>query len=398
MKRIFLSVFLCLPVLADAAVCEVEDKSICKAADKGDTEAQLTLGYMYYSGEADRQDSKLAFQWFKKAAEQGNATALNWLGKMYHEGEVDLQDYTKTFKLFKISAEQGNQYAQFYLGDMYKEGIGVNKDYRQAYLWIEKAAEQGNAEAQFELGIMSKEAQTYGKAIKWFNKSAENNNAEAQFELASIYHYGSLGYHGVNGVEKNREKAIYWYEKALSNGYFDDAKKRLDELNSESYSSNKGVMSSVIGWGKSITGDAPIKEEDNYLHVVNLKINIGSRQVGSFFSSNYYSNKRICNDAIKQMYVAATNGITLSATCVMNLGPRYDAPLDEVRLAGVTYMGYQQASKFSTYKRYPISDFNECKSIANQLRGQAEKEPSGFFGIFFCTPEQNISQVTRGYK
>lgn len=164
-------------------------------------------------------------------------------------------------------------------------------------------------------------------------------------------------------------------------------------LNSESDSSNKGFMSLVIGWGKSIMGEvpmideAPMIDEDNNGHVIQVQINIGGHPAGMFFSTPY-SNKRLCNEAMKQMYVAATNGSTLSATCKMDLGTAYGDNLNKIRLYGVTYMGYQQKSTFSTYALLPMTDLNECKLRANKLRGPVEKEPSAFSGIYFCLPEQ----------
>ncbi|MFH6895737.1 tetratricopeptide repeat protein [Providencia huaxiensis] len=399
MKGMLVSIFLFLPILAEASICEIEDRTICEAANKGDAEAQLTLAYMYHSGEAGSQDQNgllQAFSWFKKSAENGNAIAQNWVGSMYKDGEIVPQDYKKSILWYKKSAEQGYEYGQFNLGSMYKNGYGVTADTRKAYFWFEKAAEQGHSGAQFELAVMSKGAKTYGKALKLFNKAAENDNAEAQFELASIYHYGSLRYHGVRGVEKDKGKAIYWYEKARSNGYVEGVDKRLDELNSVGDSSNKGVINSVTQWSKSITDAPSLNDEDKQLHVVNITVNIGSQQVGNYFGANYYSNKDVCQDAIKQMYVASTNGITLSANCKLSLGSNHDAPLEEVLLAGVTYMGYQQASKFSTYQKYPISDLTACKAKANKMKIQASNEPTGFFGIFFCMPAQNVEKVLYG--
>ena len=46
-----------------------------KAADRGNADAQVSLGYMYLHGRGVPQDDALAVTWYRKAADQGNADA-----------------------------------------------------------------------------------------------------------------------------------------------------------------------------------------------------------------------------------------------------------------------------------------------------------------------------------
>jgi TPR repeat protein len=44
--------------------------------------------------------------------------------------------------------------------------------------------------------------------VKWFRKSAEQGFARAQYRLGSCYHNGE-------GVEADKNTALYWYKKAM---------------------------------------------------------------------------------------------------------------------------------------------------------------------------------------
>ena len=77
-------------LLTDAEVGLVPDGSVSDGvealkarAEKGDADAQYSLGWAYKNGEGVQQDYAEAVKWFRKAAEQGNALAQNNLGFSY---------------------------------------------------------------------------------------------------------------------------------------------------------------------------------------------------------------------------------------------------------------------------------------------------------------------------
>ncbi len=51
----------------------IED--LISAAESGDAEAQLSLGYCYDTGDGVKKSYKKAVFWYTKAAEQGNVDA-----------------------------------------------------------------------------------------------------------------------------------------------------------------------------------------------------------------------------------------------------------------------------------------------------------------------------------
>ena len=102
----------------------------------------------------NRGDYAQAVKSFRNAAEQGNADALLNLGFMYNRGKGVPQDYAKALVWYRKAAEQGYALAQFNLGLMYHKGEGVKQDNAEAVMWYREAAEQGFADAQINLGLM----------------------------------------------------------------------------------------------------------------------------------------------------------------------------------------------------------------------------------------------------
>ena len=78
------------------------------AAERGDIEAQYTLGDLYYFGhEGVPQDIAEAARWYRSAAEQGEPTSQMWLAIAYHHGERGLpQDYSKAARWYRLAGAE----------------------------------------------------------------------------------------------------------------------------------------------------------------------------------------------------------------------------------------------------------------------------------------------------
>lgn len=118
---------------------------INESAEKGEIEAQLKLGELYYIGETVSQDKKLAREWFNKVLEQ----------KEKGNFAIDLAEYyteinhpSLTFYFYLINAKEGNPVSQYNIGLMYKDGIGTIKNLSEAKSWFEKAYENGDNDAK----------------------------------------------------------------------------------------------------------------------------------------------------------------------------------------------------------------------------------------------------------
>jgi len=138
------------------------------AAQRGDADAQNSLGVRYRDGQGFgqdhaqtavwfqgvRQDYAQAVAWLRKAVDQGHAAAQLELGVLYGHGQGVEQDHAQTVMWYRKAAEQGYVLAQDYLGFMYRDGWGVERDDAQAIEWFRKAAEQGDGDAQEALRKM----------------------------------------------------------------------------------------------------------------------------------------------------------------------------------------------------------------------------------------------------
>jgi len=72
-------------------------------------------------------------------------------------------------------------------------------------------------------GMAAYDAGDYAKAYELlYPLAAYKRNAEAQFHMGMIYFYGE-------GVEKDVDKAMDWWKKAMRNGHT-DAAYRLSEI------------------------------------------------------------------------------------------------------------------------------------------------------------------------
>lgn len=158
------------------------------AAEKGNADAQFTLGAIYagcrydakepyfedtssnfaYTMLGEKIDLKRAAYWYTLAAKQGHVMALNNLGNAYRKGAGVEQNLVKATELIRNAAEHGNLHAQLIYGDMFRDGevcirvvtdsikgdafiINAKPDIRLAKEWWTKALKNGNEKAKERL-------------------------------------------------------------------------------------------------------------------------------------------------------------------------------------------------------------------------------------------------------
>lgn len=161
---------------------EVAQKIIRNAAEKGNADAQFTLGTIYagaeyrtekpyFMGESTMFGDKINYShaayWYNKAAEQGHLKAMYNLGNAYRKGTGVEQNFLKATQLISKAAEQGENRAQLAFGDMYREGevfiyattdsitgdsyyIHPEPNIRLAKIWWKKAAESNDEDIRDE--------------------------------------------------------------------------------------------------------------------------------------------------------------------------------------------------------------------------------------------------------
>lgn len=80
---------------------------------------------------------------WREAADQGDAEAQMHLGYLYEQGLGVERDLEQAVSLYRRAAQAGLADAQYQLGLMYELGIGVESDPDEAQAWYLRAVEQG---------------------------------------------------------------------------------------------------------------------------------------------------------------------------------------------------------------------------------------------------------------
>ncbi|KAH9498267.1 Protein sel-1 1 [Bulinus truncatus] len=186
-------------------------------ADKGDQQAQIVLGTLYYQGGKGVQiNHEQAYHYFSTAAEAGNGHAMGYLGKMHSEGSPFVkQSNTTAYEYFKKSAEKNNHIGQAGLGLMYLNGLGVEKDTNKAFRYFSLASDQGSVDGQLQLGIMYFSGigvrKDYKMAVKYFTMASQNGHVLAFFNLAQMHATGT-------GVLRNCHTAVELFKNVAERG------------------------------------------------------------------------------------------------------------------------------------------------------------------------------------
>lgn len=111
----------------------------------------FVLGVLTLTSAVEAQQSEADVAQLHRMAERGNADAQFTLGGMYGSGRGVSQDFGVSFAWYRRAAEQGHVLAQSTLGFMYESGLGVTPDLRMAATWFRRAAEQGDVIARDSL-------------------------------------------------------------------------------------------------------------------------------------------------------------------------------------------------------------------------------------------------------
>ena len=102
-------------------------KELQPFAERGHTDAQYYIGFMYHAGKGVTQDLSEAARWYRMAAELGFARAQFNLAVIIFDGYDVARDLPEAAKWFRAAAEQGLVKAQSRLAEMYRCGHGVEE-------------------------------------------------------------------------------------------------------------------------------------------------------------------------------------------------------------------------------------------------------------------------------
>ena len=191
--------------LAEEFKCmEMEFEDVRSMAQEGNEVAQFCLANLYYGGRVVDQNIIEAEKLYVKLAEKGHAGALNTLSSIYMNGALNL------------------------------DGTGIRKDKEKGLALRKKAAEAGHPRAMENLAMVymydRNDPQGLDKAVELLTKAANKGNLHAANRLGGLYYEGHRR-GGVTILPVNKEKALFWYEKAAAAGQeFSFAQSRVNEM------------------------------------------------------------------------------------------------------------------------------------------------------------------------
>lgn len=200
-------------------------------AEQGIPEVQVSLGYLYFSGEGTKKDLGKAEYWLAQAANRGDYEAQWYLSQVFLQNE-EFEAAQRTLEklentegldpdwqlrvlwelaIFHMKQENDNralrylkevegddgEQAQWYAGKILER----NGDYRGAFRSYEMSANLGYAPAIYRTGVFYGEGkgveQDGYKAIAHFKKAARMGNARAEAAYAKKLIAGNEGIWGI---------------------------------------------------------------------------------------------------------------------------------------------------------------------------------------------------------
>ncbi|MBL0320393.1 MAG: sel1 repeat family protein [Alphaproteobacteria bacterium] len=118
-----------------------------------------------------------------------------------------IKDYKTEYKKFFQLASAGSLDAMYIQGILEMTGKGIEKDEKQAWIHLYVAAMNGQPDAAFIAGLTNDKDPINFKFIR---QAALQGNSDGAVVLGDAYLTGS------NGMPKDTNKALFWYQKAAS--------------------------------------------------------------------------------------------------------------------------------------------------------------------------------------
>lgn len=159
MQRVIIGALLCLASVATSAQLPVDFASGIEAyrqgdainaaaiwaplAERGDANAQYSIGSLYAHGEGLPHDEAESLKWYTRAADQGYPPAQFALGVIYDDGRWVLEDNVAAQTWYLAASKQGFAPAQNNLCAMLASGESGEQSWAAAVVWCALAARGG---------------------------------------------------------------------------------------------------------------------------------------------------------------------------------------------------------------------------------------------------------------
>jgi TPR repeat protein len=174
-------------------------------AEKGDSEAQYMLGFMYAEALLGPRDPADAAPWYKKAAEQGHPDAQDALGYFYDFGLGVPRDRAKAETLYRAATEGGSVNGKNNLAFEWADA-GRNLDQALAYAREVTAAAPKQGAYQDTLGWALYKMHRYAEALPPLCRAAklDPSSPEIHSHLGDAYWHLGL----TNNAETQWQQAF----------------------------------------------------------------------------------------------------------------------------------------------------------------------------------------------
>jgi TPR repeat protein len=144
-----------------------------------------------------------------------HASANYMIGNMFVRGLLgnkSNEELEKGYEYLEKSYKLGNVAASNLIGNMYLNGIyPLNRDVEKAKEYYKKASDNNYAYAFNNLGRIEEDNKNYIEAFNYYLQSANLGESWACNKVAEAYRIGV--------VDKDMDKAYYYYTRALENNY-----------------------------------------------------------------------------------------------------------------------------------------------------------------------------------
>lgn len=192
--------------------------AILERARRGERKAQAAAVALYTDGKELPANERKASYWLEKAAQAGDADSQIALGWRYSIGKgLQEVNFSKALHYLTLAAQQGQRDAMALLASVYAQDephYGQSKmrsNPAKSISWYVKAAEAGHAGAALMLGRIHEEGRSVpvdlAKSFSWYQKAAHLNSAPAMLKLSEFLQLGKA-------VARDARLAQAWRRKA----------------------------------------------------------------------------------------------------------------------------------------------------------------------------------------
>jgi TPR repeat protein len=165
-----------------------------QAADAGDPEALVNLGYLYARGQGIKEDQSEAYRLYLRSAELGDSEGMNAVGYKYLFGTGIPRNPERAVYWFCMAIAKGNPRAMNNLALVINDGQVVARDEAEARSLWEQSARLGHANSMLNLGksyLLGMERDET-KGSEWIGRAAQGGQPEAQALLRANGYRGPL--------------------------------------------------------------------------------------------------------------------------------------------------------------------------------------------------------------